>query len=123
MHAYSKVPRVVKTRATTVSATTLMSAGAPAGDTPKITLCPVPSGAFAMLKRTVLPTPIVTENGLKMLPGVKTSTVVGAVEAGDAGDAPPHAEIAAIKEQRVRTMRAGMDSRVECGMTSTFTLA
>src|ERR1019366_5576931 len=100
VHTYSNVPRALNTRETTVSATILMSAGAPGGEAPNIALWPVPSEAFEMLKRTVLPAPTVIEKGLYMLPGVKTSTVVGGAEAGEVPPDPLHAALAASRARQ-----------------------
>ena len=123
MHTYSNVPRAVKTRETTVSATMLTSAGAPGGDAPNIALCPVPSEALEMLKRTVLPTPTVIEKGLNTLPGVKTSTVVGAGEVGDPPFDPLHAAVDQIRAKQMSARRAGMDSVHGCDDMFTLTLA
>jgi hypothetical protein len=115
VHWYAKVPRELKTREMIVSPTTLMSAGAPAGDVAKITSWPVPSGANAMLKRRVLPTPTVTVKGLNASPGVKMSTVVGAGDVGEVGGVgalsePLHAASVTVSNTRV-ARRACIDSR------------
>src|ERR1035437_8951291 len=122
VQTYSNVPRALKSRETTVSATMLMSAGAPGGEAPKIALWPVPSVAREMLKRTVLPTPTVTENGLNTLPGVKTSTVVGAGEGG-AVSCDAHAASATMRATQTGARQAGLELVRSCSDMFNLTLA
>ncbi len=89
MQSNGKVPRVAKVRETTTLFTRFTSAGAPACERLKITLCGTPE----MLNRTVPPTVIVVLKGLNTLPGVKTSAMVvpdpfGGVTGGDVESAP-----------------------------------
>lgn len=82
MQAYGKVPTRVKVRATVTPFTMGMSVGVPVAFPEKITLCPRPSGDSEMRQRMVPPTRISAVVGEKMLPGVNTSTVSGAVGPG-----------------------------------------
>lgn len=93
VQAYGNVPWREKVRATVTSFTMGMSVGVPAAVPAKITLWPRPSGDSEMRQRIVPPTRISAVVGEKMLPGVNTSTVSGAVGTGVVVPAsPPQAE-------------------------------
>ena len=94
------MPLVLNVRETTWFSVTGMLAGAPVTAW-KVTSCATP----VMLNRTVLPTPIVRNDGLNTKPGVNTSTVVTpVVPPGDVGAAlsPEHAAVRRMPEMSHR---------------------
>ena len=100
-HSYGNVPLVLNVRETTWFSVTGMLAGAPVTAW-KVTSCATP----VMLNRTVLPTPIVRNDGLNTSPGVNTSTVVAPVVVpGDVGAAFSPPEHAAVRRRPVMTHR------------------
>ncbi len=80
------------------------SIGAPGVVRSKMALCPSPSGDSVIRKRTVPPTAISAVGGLKMFPGVNTSSVLGYCGPGCV-ESPPHAVVLKTATTTNRNLR------------------
>lgn len=123
--SYGKVPLVLNVRDTTAFCVTGMLAGAPETFW-NVTSCATP----VMLNRTVPPTAIVTNAGLKARPGVNTSTVAGGGGLPFPGvvgaSPPPQPEATAMNRMPIQIRRATNSSwssgRVTLAALFTLTL-